>query len=111
MAGGKETESGPDTRVDLAPFNPIGTHQQNTELDVIVALVPPNTAIRATKIMVQIIAQQNLRYTLDGSAPTPTFGFRLTDARDPIVIPIGPDTSLQFIEEGAGGILEYVWGQ
>lgn len=111
MAGGKKTKGGPDTRVELAPFNPIGTHQQEDGLDVIVTLVVPNTPITPTKVLVQVLNQLNLRFTLDGSAPTPTFGFRLTAGRDPIMLTLGPDTVIQFIEEGAGAILEYVWGQ
>jgi len=111
MAGGKKTKGGPDTRVELAPFNPIGVHIQEEELGVIVTLVPPNVAIPPTKVLVQMRNQQNLRFTLDGSAPTPAFGFRLTAGRDPIMITLGPDTVVQFIEEAAGAILEYVWGQ
>jgi len=110
MAGGKKTKGGPDTRVEQAPFNPIGVHVQEDGLDVIVTLVPPNVAIPPTKVMVQVAAQ-NLRYTLDGSAPTAAFGFILTAATDPIVITLGPDTVVQFIEVAGGAILEYLWGQ
>lgn len=110
MAGGSKTKSGPDTRVELAPFNPIGTHHQETGLDVIVTLTPPNVAIPPTKVMVQVAAQ-NLRFTLDGTAPTGVFGFILTATKDPIIITLGPDTVIQFMEVAGGAILEYVWGQ
>ena len=110
MGGGKKTVSGSDQRVELAPFNPIGSHTQNTSLDVLVTLTPPNTVPRATKLLVQAI-DQNIRFTIDGAAPTPTFGFRLT-AGDPVVmLTIGPNTVLQFTEEAAGSTLEYCWGQ
>ena len=110
MAGGKKTTGGSDTRVEQAPFNPVGTHHQETELDAVVALVPPNAEYPPTKVMVQV-ATQNVRFTLDGSAPTPVYGFFLTAGRDPIILTLGPDTNIQLFEEAAGAVLEYVWGQ
>lgn len=110
MAGGRDTKGGPDSRVVLAPFNPIGPHQQNAALTVAVTLTPPVTEHPATMILVQAF-DQNIRFTLDGAAPLPTFGFRITSGNDPIIIPIGPDTILQFVEEAATATLQFVWGQ
>jgi len=110
MAGGKKTEGGPDTRVELAPYNPLGTTLTRTDLTVARTLVRPNTNPTPTKLMVQAFAQ-NIRYTIDGSAPTPAFGFRLTATNDPTMITIGPDTLVQVIEEAATAELIYCWGQ
>jgi hypothetical protein len=111
MGGGKKTISGSDVRVELAPFNPIGSHIQNSSIDAVVALTPPNTPIRATKVIVQATGQNNIRYTVDGAAPTPTFGFRLLAGSDPIMVTLGPNTNIQVVSETAGAILDYVWGQ
>jgi hypothetical protein len=113
MAGGRKNQGGPDMRVDLAPFNPIGTHQQDASLATVQTISPPgfgSTASQVDRIIVQAF-DQNIRYTLDGSDPTTTFGFRLTATNDPILIPIGPNTILKFVEEGATAILSYVWGE
>jgi len=111
MGGGKKTVSGSDVRVELAPFNPIGSHIQNDSIDVATPLTPPNTPILATKIIVQATSQNNIRYTVDGAMPTPTFGFRLLAGSDPIMITIGSHTAIQVVSEAAGAILDYVWGQ
>lgn len=111
MGGGKKTVSGSDARVELAPFNPIGTHLQDTTIAVATPLTPPNTPVQATKIIVQSTGQVSIRYTVDGAMPTPTFGFRLLAGSDPIMITIGPDTTLQVVGEAAGAIIDYVWGQ
>ena len=109
MAGGNPTVGGPDVRVDQAPFNPMGTHLENSAMADLQVLTPPTVNPPVTKIMVQAY-DQNIRYTLDGTAPTPVFGFRLTAARDPVVLTIGPNTILQFFEEAATANLSYVWG-
>lgn len=109
MSGGRKTTGGPDSRVGLAPFNPMGSHQQNATLTVATILTPPNVTPPITKIIVQSF-DQNIRYTISGADPTPTFGFRLTATNDPIMIPIGPNTILQFVEEAATATLDYIWG-
>ncbi len=110
MAGGRKNQGGPDIRVDLAPFNPIGTHQQNSSLATVQTISPPGAGSRAQEVD-RIIVQaftQNIRYTLDGSDPTTAFGFRLTATNDPITIKLGPNTTLKFVEEAATAILSYV---
>lgn len=111
MGGGKKTIQGPDARVELAPLNPIGSHQQRADLTVARTLTPPPvTHLQATKILVQAF-DQHIRYTIDGAMPTATFGFRLIFGSDPIMITLGPDTILQFLEEAATATLQYIWGQ
>ena len=112
MAGGKKTQMGPDRRVDLAPFNPIGSHQQRADLATVQTVSPPGfgtIASQVSRISVQAF-DQNIRYTLDGADPTTSFGFRLTATNDPIMIPLGPNTTLKFVEEAATAILSFVWG-
>ncbi len=110
MAGGRKSSGGPDVRVAQAPFNPVGPHTANSSLAAAVTLTPPNISPAVIRIQVQAI-DQNIRYTLDGAMPTPTFGFRITAGNDPIILTIGPSTTLRFVEEAGGATLEYVWGQ
>jgi hypothetical protein len=87
-------------------FNPVGDH---TELAINTAktLTP---ASGATKLLIQAITQ-NLRYTLDGTTPTTTKGFRLVADTDPLIIPVGADTVVMVIEEAATCDFQYQWGQ
>lgn len=109
MAGGKKTKGGPASRVDLAPFNPVDVHTQRADLTVVRTITPPNIAVTIDRIIIQAF-DQNIRYTLDDSDPTPAFGFRLTATNDPIMIGLGPDTVLKVVEEAATAVLSYVWG-
>lgn len=109
MAGGRKTRGGPDERVDLAPFNPMDVHTQRADLTVVRTLAVPNVTLPISKIIIQAF-DQNIRYTLDGSDPTVGFGFRLTATNDPIMITIGPNTILKFLEEAATATLSFVWG-
>jgi hypothetical protein len=111
MGGGKKTISGSDIRVERAPFNPIGTHQQNSSIDTAVTLNVPNTNPAPTKMLIQATSQGSVRYTLDGSAPTPTFGLRLIAGLAPTLLTIGPDTLIRVVGEAAGAVIDYVWGQ
>ena len=81
----------------------------STALSAVVAATIniPNTANYA---LVQALTQ-NIRFTLAGGLPTTTSGFRLTAGNDPIAIPIPNDrTTLSFIAETAGAILEMQFG-
>lgn len=62
----------------------------------------------ARSILLQALTQ-NVRYTLDGSAPGANNGFRLTAGNDPVVLPIGATETLKVISETAGAVLEYQW--
>jgi hypothetical protein len=110
MGGGKKTVMGPDVRIELAPFFPIGDHTQRADLAAPITLPPPNTDPAPTKIIVQAF-DQHIRYTIDGALPQPTFGFRLVFGSDPIMLTVAPGTVLRFCEEAATATLAYVWGQ
>ena len=109
MAGGRKTQGGPDRRVTQAPFNPMGSHTQRADLTVVRTIARPNVVPPIGKIRIQAF-DQNIRYTLDDSDPTTSFGFRLTATNDPITIGLGPNTVLKFVEEAATATLSYVFG-
>ena len=102
--------AGPATKTDLTIFQPIGTHQQRADLAAVQTLARPNTDPTPTKLMVQVVGQSNVRFTIDGSVPTAAFGFRLTTGDAAVIITIHQSTVLQFIEEAATATLNYCWG-
>lgn len=90
---------------DILSFVPVGSH---TELAIATAqtLTPP---AHATKIMMQAI-EKNLRYTVDGTVPTTTKGFRLT-AGEYIIFPLAKSNVIKVIEESATCDFQYQWGR
>lgn len=98
---------GPAQPVFLIPFRPLGEHQ-TLALGVDEHTLA-NEGAGARFILMQAI-DQDIRYTLDTSAPTTSHGFRM-NADDPErLIPITSDTTIRVIGEAAGAILEYQWG-
>jgi hypothetical protein len=94
----------------LHPFTPAAnqTHQSSP---VPAAVIEPNIPQGVYEIRMQAVTQ-NVRYTLDGTDPTPTSGFVLVAGNDPITIPIIIGrTRLKFIQAAAGAILEYQFGE
>lgn len=58
------------------------------------------------RVMVQALVQ-NVRYTLDGTAPTTVVGFQFIAAAEPRVLDVvGGRTVISFFEEVGGAILE-----
>jgi hypothetical protein len=93
--------------VDLSAFAPVGTHTSNSSLGSVVALTPPPGA---DQLLIQALTQ-NVRFTLDGTAPTSSLGFMLKAGDSPVLIPIGATGQvIKVIEETAGGIIQYQWG-
>lgn len=95
-------------QTQLAPFDQVGDHTRNATLNVAVDL----NAVRpsfADKIIIQA-ETQNVRYTLDGTAPTATVGFLLLTTEPPVMITVSDATILQVIEAAAGGVIQYIWG-
>lgn len=101
---------GPSQRIAVDVFNPVGAHQQRADLTVARTFDRPNVTPPAYALIVFALTQ-SVRYTLDGSAPTPTIGFRITAGNDPIVITFGPNTTIRMVEEAATAVLDYQWGQ
>jgi hypothetical protein len=91
-------------------FNPIGAHVDGTAISSAVTLSPPaGLATNVAKLLIQA-GTQNIRYTLDGTTPTATKGFRLVVGDPPIIIPIGGNTVVKVIEETATADIQYQWG-
>lgn len=96
--------------VDSAlPFTPQGIHVSRSDLSSAKTLTPPNGI--ATKLLIQCLTQ-NVRYTLDGTTPTSSIGFRLVAGDSPYIIPLAyaSGTTVKVIEETATANLQYQFG-
>lgn len=92
------------------PFTPQAnqTHQSSV---MAAGVFDINVPKGAYEIRLQAVTQ-NVRYTLDGSDPSPTSGFVLVAGNDPIVIPmINGRTTLKVSRAAGGAILEYQFGE
>lgn len=89
-------------------FTPVGSHAE-ASLSGTVATTP-TPAANATKIMMQAFTQ-NIRYTLDGSAPDANTGFQLGTAlpNKPTIMPISGGTVKVITETGTASF-QYQWG-
>ena len=99
----KRVLGGAAQRVELDTIYPVDTHRSYTLGTIVHTLGVPKGA---SYVLVQALAG-NARYTLDGSAPTAAVGFQLVQSDPPILIPISALTTVRFIREAAGTILEY----
>lgn len=91
---------------DALTFEPVGAHQDGRTISSATTITPPTGA---TKWLVQALSQ-NVRYTLDGTAPTTSKGFQLKAGDPPVVIPLGVATVLKVIEETATAGLQEQFG-
>lgn len=82
----------------------IGAHTSDT-VDTATVVSPP---AGARTLLVQAVAQP-IRYTLDGTTPTASVGFRL-QVGESILIHVVPNMTLTFIEETTDGSIVYQWG-
>lgn len=88
-------------------FLPIGAHNSGLDISTAQMLTPdPN----ATTILLQALVK-NVRYTLDGTMPTPTLGFQLVAGDPPVLLALTSCTCLKVIEEAATASLQYQWGK
>jgi len=88
-----------------AAFTPVGSHVSQSMSGVYTPTIPEG----ANKALVQAFTQ-NIRYTLDGTTPTSSLGFRLTKDDPPTIVPVAPGGALNFIEESSGSTLQLQWG-
>jgi hypothetical protein len=86
-------------------FEPTGAHVSQS----LSGAYAPSTPADATKCLVQAITQ-NARFTMDGSTPSSSTGFRITAGDPPMVIPASDSVVLKFIEETTGAVLQLQWG-
>lgn len=94
------------TSVSQLDFNPSGAHSSDLAIATAQTLTKPTGA---TKLMIQALSQ-NVRYTLDGTAPTASSGFQLRAGDPPVIIPIGSNTVIKVIQEATTASLQYQWG-
>lgn len=92
------------------PFTPQAneTHQSSIMAAGVFELGIPKGAY---EVLVQANGD-NVRYTLDGTDPSASSGFRLTAGNDPIAIPvIQGRTRIKVVREADGSVLEYQFGE
>lgn len=88
------------------PFSliPVGAHTVNSSIG---SATPISVPSGANALLVQATVQ-NIRYTIDGSTPTPSAGFTLKAGNDPMIL-LAPteDVVFTFIAETGGAVLDY----
>ena len=92
---------------DQLNFNPVGAHNDGATISSATTITIPDGA---TKIMIQALTQ-NVRLTLDGTAPTTSKGFQLQVGQLPVTLPLGRSTVVKVIEEAATADLQYQFGE
>jgi trimeric autotransporter adhesin len=85
-------------------YSPVGAHNSGLDISTAKTLTKPTGA---SKIIIQALTQ-NVRFTLDGTAPTTTLGFQLVAGGVPFIIEV-PGTSIKVIQEAATASLQYQW--
>lgn len=109
----RQAGSGGFQPVWLAPFEPLvdpstGVPYPHVQYDCTTP-VRINIPLHCNEVLVQA-SGESLRYTLTGTNPTATSGYRLVNGNDPISIPVTKTTILTFIEESDGAFLEITYG-
>ena len=92
----------------IAGFKPLGSHTQNSSLNSAVTLTPPNDSV--SKLLIQATGK-NVRFTLDGTTPTASKGFRLTVGDPALLIMLEKGTTIKVIGEHNNSVIDYQWGQ
>lgn len=98
-----------DAIVELYPVIPaINEDHQSSTMDINI-IIEPNIPKHVWGALVQALGE-DIRYTIDGTDPSATSGFRLTNGNDPLLIPVKPGrTVLKFIPEDVSAQLELMW--
>lgn len=89
--------------VPISKWSPIGSHTQNSTLSTVQSVTVP---VGASSIILQV-QTQNVRFTIDGTAPTSSKGFRVTAGNDPLGFSVKAGQVLKFIEEATSAVLDY----
>lgn len=85
-------------------YNAIGAHTEDASVSTATPLAPPTGA---NILIIQPITQ-NIRYTLDGTTPTASVGFRIL-ANTVTFISVGSGMTVNVIEETASASIQYQW--
>jgi hypothetical protein len=92
----------------LWPFTPLdGEAHRSQDVDTLFTVNIPK---HCGEVLVQATGE-NIRYTVNGTNPTAASGFVLISGNDPLVIPVTNKTTLKFISETAGAILQMAFGE
>jgi len=83
---------------------PVGAHASLTDLATAQRLSAP---AGAGQVLIQALGV-DVRYTIDGSTPTISLGFRLIADADPILLRV-LGAPVQVIEETSGAEVQYQW--
>jgi len=83
-------------------LNPLGSHQTDATISAATTITPETGS---DAVVIQAFTQA-IRYTLDGTTPTATTGFRIA-AGDSDIIPVGPRTTIKVIEETATASIQW----
>ena len=105
MTGRTNTENGDLGGLKLSTYyTPVGAHSSGATITAATTLTKPTGA---TKIIIQAVTQ-NVRFTLDGTAPTATLGFQILAGGAPMIIEV-QGVSIKVIQEAATASLQYQW--
>ncbi len=85
-------------------YAPVGSHSSGALISTAATLTKPEGA---NSILIQALVQ-NVRFTLDGTAPTASVGFQILAGNPPMIIAV-PEASIKVIEEVASASLQYQW--
>lgn len=87
-------------------FNPVGSHTTDGTISAATDLTKPSGA---NALILQATGQA-VRYTLDGTTPTASTGFRLA-ANERVELAIGSGVSVvKVIEETGSAAVQWLWG-
>lgn len=86
-------------------FNPVGAHTTDATVSSAETLTRPTGA---NALLLQAFTQA-IRYTLDGTTPTASTGFRLA-ANSQAELYLAPGATVKLIEETASASVQYQWG-
>jgi hypothetical protein len=89
----------------FATITPVGDHTTIADLSSAVTLTPP---AGATQVLIQALGQ-NVRYTVDGTTPTASVGFRMFTDTEPVIIRLASGEVLKLIQETASATAQYQW--
>lgn len=89
---------------EIDSYAPIGDHSSGATISSATTLTKP---AGATQILIQAITK-NVRFTLDGTAPTTFLGFQILAGVPPMIVAV-PGVSIKVIEEEATASLQYQW--
>lgn len=90
-------------------FIPLGAHDDGRVISSAVDLTV--LAPSGANLLLISTRTQNVRFTLDGSAPTATKGHTLFASDPPLLVPLMPGMTLTVIEEAATADLQLQFGR